>query len=190
MHFLVVEDDDEARNLLVELLQESFPGSTVDQAITVAGALAEIQRCAKAGIVLDAAVLDFKLPLNLPGDNPETSEAACQMIRKTMGKTPFIVHISAFARTDSAIQDHLRCEHLNQGDTRVHFEEKFGEDAAVTPRRILKTLKAETYGPPIEQQLEAIFGRDFSLQQRSHRRSRPTAWRNDDPSRRQTVQKH
>ena len=105
---LVVEDMENTRQQLVQLLKETVGDVDVDQAGSVCDALDLITQAHASGKDYHVAILDFKLP-KTARDNPEVDVSVCSRVRDLMPNA-FIVHFTGYAG-DREVDVHMSTVH-------------------------------------------------------------------------------
>jgi CheY-like chemotaxis protein len=148
---LVVEDEDDARRQVVELLREALPEARIDAADTVEKADAVIQDALNRGDSYDVAILDFKLPKSA-GFNPEVDDTLCQKLRR-LDPGMLVGHITGFPEDPKII------EHINQchgtGTPRAPIVNK---TSATWATELLDKTVEYLYRSRIERGLRQVFG--------------------------------
>lgn len=150
--FLIVEDEDDARQQLAALFREVFPNARIDAGGTVDEGLQLIRDAVERKEPYDIAILDFKLPRS-QGENPEVDESLCIEIRDSMPRT-LIGHITGFP-DDPTIESHVERTHPFT-DPRGFFIDKRDADWATV---LLNNTTRYLYTFRIEAQMEQLFGR-------------------------------
>ena len=146
--FLVVEDVRLTRTHLEELLKETFPGSHVDSAETVAQGRAFIQAATRS---YNAAILDFQLPKDI-GSSLEIDTTLCVQVRTRM-RDVLVVHITGYME-DRIVADHIIKAHNDPEDIRFMVSKsdpKWGST-------LLNELERYLYSKRINAALDDLFG--------------------------------
>ncbi|MGA2185907.1 MAG: hypothetical protein ABSH47_23045 [Bryobacteraceae bacterium] len=174
--FLVVEDVEFTLSQIVKLLKAEFAEAQIDTAATVRRGTELIEEAARHRKPYDAAVLDFRLPLET-GTNPEVDESLCLAIRE---KTPstLVAHITSFI-TDPRVARHLAQVHSEAADPKATTLDKEDVDWG---SQLVSRLKSHLYGWMIELQMNDLFGTgDFALDPAMARSSWPSGRRSITP---------
>ena len=146
--FLIVEDVRLTRTLLEDLLNETFPGSHVDSAETVAQGLVLIE---KASECYHAAILDFRLPQGI-GASPEIDIRLCQEVRTRM-RDVLVVHITGYM-ADRIVTDHINKAHNAPEDIRFMVSKSDPNWGST----LLNELERFLYSKRLNEGLDNLFG--------------------------------
>ena len=150
--FLVVEDVEFTLDQIIKLLSGEFADAQIDGAATVMRGTELIEEAARNRKIYDAAILDFRLPLDA-GTNPEVDESLCLAIREKMPDT-LVAHITSFI-TDPRVERHLAQVHSEAADPKAITLDKENVDWG---SHLVKRLKSHLYGRRIEPQVNDLFG--------------------------------
>lgn len=149
---LIVEDITNTLKALNEFLLEAFPDSQIDEAETVNEGYRLIEGAYSAEFPYHAVILDFKLPKDI-GENPESDESLCELIRRRMPEA-LIAHITAYSK-DEDVENHMRKAHTEQVDQSVFALSKTDVD---WPVQLVNKMKAYLFGAHILKKMESLFG--------------------------------
>src|SRR5258706_300249 len=124
VRILIVEDDEPTADLLSDDLQHALPGATVDIEHTVAGAMARLNAALDVNQPYDAAILDFKLPLEHLGQTPVSDFSLGRAFRDLSEKS-IVAHITAYKK-DTEIQEYIS-HHVKLSEVGRLFVAKEGD---------------------------------------------------------------
>lgn len=149
---LVVEDVRNALLMLKGLLSEEFPEAVIDIASSIVEAQKLLKVAMEEGFPYHAVVLDFKLPLNQEGEDPQIDESLCKYVREVFPWT-LIVHMTAFP-DDPQIKQHMDHFHKEENDRNAFYVPK----GAKSSELLIEKMKKFLYSGLIEEQLDQLFG--------------------------------
>lgn len=152
-NILIADDDEPTRQQLEKYLADILPGVAIETAGAVDPAIQCVEMAYSRGAPFDAAILDFKLPID-QGGNPEPDHTICDRIHELMPET-FVVHITAFG-DDPEVLKHILESHRSRYDPWGDYVPKNKSDYA---QRLGTILKNWLYGKPIEDAMDMLFGR-------------------------------
>lgn len=108
LRILIVEDEQNTVNILTYELREAIPDTEIHSACTVAEGEKKLHESLDTGRLYDVVILDFKLPPDYVGQNPEPDHSLGLAFRDNSPRT-LIVHVTAY-KDDPAFKGYLRYE--------------------------------------------------------------------------------
>jgi CheY-like chemotaxis protein len=106
LRVLIVDDEEPVVRVVSYDLQKAFPESLVDVAGTVAEAEAKLRTSIEEGRPYDVVILDFMLPPDTPGQNPEPDHSLGYLVRDYSIQS-LIIHVTAY-QNDPRFKSFLR----------------------------------------------------------------------------------
>jgi CheY-like chemotaxis protein len=106
LQILIVEDEENIVRTLTDELGQAFPDAKIDSAHTVAEGEEKLHQSLDLGRPYDVVVLDFKLPPDRLGQDPEPDHSLGIAFRRDSPQT-LIIHITAY-KADIGLKGYLR----------------------------------------------------------------------------------
>ena len=106
LRILVVEDEEGTVGMLTHELKTAFPDVHIASAGTVAEGEKELRQSVDSGCFYDVVTLDYKLPPDRLGQNPEPDHTLGLAFRRDSPQT-LIVHITAY-KEDVGLKEYQR----------------------------------------------------------------------------------
>lgn len=149
MRILIVEDDPNVQEGLVSALHDDYPYWEFSTAVSVRDAESQILASVEDGQPYDLTILDYHLPENNIGGNPEASPRLTNFV---VAKLPDALIIQATAYDENELVE-SRLLHPNP---QIVFIKK--DDEGKWVEKISEVAGQRLFGDPIAKQLDEIFG--------------------------------
>ncbi len=108
LRVLIVEDEESNVRILTYELRQAIPDAEIHSACTVAEGEKKLHDSLDTGRLYDVVILDFKLPPDCTGQNPEPDHSLGLAFRDNSPRT-LIIHVTAY-KDDPSFKGYLRYE--------------------------------------------------------------------------------
>ncbi len=108
LRILIVEDEETTVRTLTYELRQALPDAQIESADAVAEGEKKLHESLESGRLYDVVILDFKLPPDYAGQNPEPDHSLGLAFRRDSPET-LIIHLTAY-KEDIGLKGYLRHE--------------------------------------------------------------------------------